>query len=75
VSRSTGKNLTVEFLSNDDFPEPANEAATADLTAALVAGDLRYPIAARLPLAEIAQAQELAEHSAGKGRVVLTIDG
>jgi NADPH2:quinone reductase len=69
------KNLTVQFLSNDDFPEPANEAAGTDLTGALVAGDLRYPIAARLPLAEIAQAQELAEHSAGKGRVVLTIDG
>ncbi|GIF47693.1 NADPH2:quinone reductase [Asanoa ferruginea] len=69
------KNITLQFLSNDDFPEPANEAAAADLTAALVAGDLHYPIAARFPLAEIAEAQELAEHSAGKGRVVLTLDG
>ncbi|GIG87546.1 NADPH:quinone reductase [Plantactinospora endophytica] len=69
------KNITVRFLSNDDFPEPANEAAATELTAALVAGDLRYPIAARLPLAEIAQAHELAERSAARGRVVLDIDG
>ena len=68
------KNITVRFLSNDDFPEPANEAAATDLTAALVAGDLRYPIAARLPLAEIAQAHELAAHSAARGRVVLDIE-
>jgi NADPH2:quinone reductase len=67
------KNITVRFLSNDDFPEPANEAAATDLTAALVAGDLRYPIAARFPLSDIAQAHDLAEHSAAKGRVVLDI--
>ena len=67
------KNLAVRFLSNDDFPESANEAAATDLTAALVAGDLRYPIAARLPLSAIAEAHELAEHSAGRGRVVLDI--
>ncbi|MEU4401178.1 NADPH:quinone reductase [Micromonospora orduensis] len=69
------KNVTVRFLSNDDFPEPANQAAAADLTAALVAGDLRYPIAARLPLAEIAQAHELVERASAGGRVVLDVDG
>ncbi|MBE1490850.1 NADPH:quinone reductase [Plantactinospora soyae] len=68
------KNITVRFLSNDDFPEPANEAAATELTAALVAGDLRYPIAARLPLTEIAQAHELAEHSSARGRIVLDIE-
>ncbi|MFC6021148.1 NADPH:quinone reductase [Plantactinospora solaniradicis] len=68
------KNITVRFLSNDDFPESANEAAATELTAALVAGDLRYPISARLPLAEIAQAHELAEHSSARGRVVLEIE-
>ncbi|MEV0718982.1 NADPH:quinone reductase [Asanoa sp. NPDC050611] len=68
------KNITVRFLSNDDFPEPANESAAADLTAALAAGDLHYPIAARLPLEEIAQAHELAEHSSSQGRVVLDIN-
>ncbi|RAO33675.1 NADPH:quinone reductase [Micromonospora noduli] len=67
------KNITVRFLSNDDFPEAANEAAAGELTSALVAGDLRYPIAARLPLAEIAQAHELAEHSSASGRIVLDI--
>ncbi|MEU8152393.1 NADPH:quinone reductase [Micromonospora sp. NPDC048986] len=67
------KNITVRFLSNDDFPEAANEAAASELTAALLAGDLRYPIAARLPLAEIAHAHELAEHSSASGRVVLDI--
>ncbi|WP_433270966.1 NADPH:quinone reductase [Micromonospora vinacea] len=67
------KNITVRFLSNDDFPEAANEAAAGELTSALLAGDLRYPIAARLPLAEIAQAHELAEHSSASGRIVLDI--
>jgi NAD(P)-dependent dehydrogenase (short-subunit alcohol dehydrogenase family) len=43
------KNLTVRFLSNDDFPESANQQAATDLTAALAAGDLHYPIAARYP--------------------------
>ena len=41
------KNITVRFLSNDDFPEDANQGAAAELTDALAAGDLRYPIAAR----------------------------
>jgi NADPH:quinone reductase len=68
------KNITIRFLSNDDFPESANEAAATELTAALVAGDLRYPISARLPLTEIAQAHELTERSASRGRVVLDID-
>ncbi|MEE6260295.1 NADPH:quinone reductase [Plantactinospora sonchi] len=67
------KNITVRFLSNDDFPESANEAAATELTAALVAGDLRYPISARLPLAEIAQAHELVEHGQTRGRVVLDV--
>ncbi|WP_422737893.1 NADPH:quinone reductase [Micromonospora sp. WMMD729] len=66
------QNITVRFLSNDDFPESANEAAATDLTAALVAGDLRYPIAARLPLAQIAEAHELVERGA-RGRVVLDV--
>ncbi|MEU8115599.1 zinc-binding dehydrogenase [Micromonospora sp. NPDC048947] len=57
----------------DPWPGAANEAAASELTAALVAGDLRYPIAARLPLAEIAHAHELAEHSSASGRVVLDI--
>jgi NADPH2:quinone reductase len=68
------KNLTVRFLSNDDFPEPANEEAASALTAALVDGDLTYPIAARFPLEEIATAHDLAEQGGARGRVVLDID-
>ncbi|NMO51099.1 NADPH:quinone reductase [Actinoplanes sp. TBRC 11911] len=66
------KNVTVRFLSNDDFPEDANAAAARELAAALQAGDLRYPIAARLPLAEIVRAHRLVEDPATAGRVVLT---
>jgi NADPH:quinone reductase-like Zn-dependent oxidoreductase len=39
------KNLTMHFLSNDDFPESANATAARELTEAVRAGDLRYPIA------------------------------
>jgi NADPH2:quinone reductase len=67
------KNITVRFLSNDDFPEEANEQAARDLTGALVAGDLRYPIAATLPLTEIVRAHELVEDRATAGRVVLEL--
>jgi NADPH:quinone reductase len=67
------KNITVRFLSNDDFPSDANDLAARDLTAALAAGDLRYPIAAELPLDEIVRAHELVENSATAGRVVLVL--
>jgi NADPH2:quinone reductase len=65
------KNLTIDFLSNDDFPEAANKAAAAALTQALAAGDLRYPIAARFPLDQIADAHEAAERLGARGRVVV----
>ncbi|PZF87354.1 NADPH:quinone reductase [Micromonospora deserti] len=67
------KNITVRFLSNDDFPEDANQAAAADLTAALATGDLRYPVAARYPLERIADAHEAAERSAAEGRILITV--
>ncbi|MEU8632102.1 NADPH:quinone reductase [Amycolatopsis sp. NPDC048633] len=67
------KNITVQYLSNDDFPEEANEAAAADLTAALAAGDLRYPIAARYPLDRIADAQDATEEAGAAGRVVVDL--
>ncbi|MCY1137253.1 NADPH:quinone reductase [Actinoplanes sp. Pm04-4] len=67
------KNITVRFLSNDDFPEDANDLAARDLTPALAAGDLRYPIAAELPLDEIVRAHELVENPATPGRVVLVL--
>ncbi|TQM37106.1 alcohol dehydrogenase catalytic domain-containing protein [Pseudonocardia cypriaca] len=68
------RNITIQFLSNDDFPDPANEHAARDLTAALAAGDLRYPIAARFPLDRTADAQDAAERTGAAGRVVVEID-
>lgn len=67
------KNITVRFLSNDDFPEDANQAAATELTAALAAGDLRYPIAARFPLEQIANAHEAAERLSAAGRVIIDL--
>ncbi|GAA3437881.1 NADPH:quinone reductase [Kutzneria kofuensis] len=69
------KNVTVRFLSNDDFPETANQEAAADLTAALVDGDLRYPVAARFPLDRIADAHDEVTRVGGGGRVVLDLSG
>ncbi|WP_329392147.1 zinc-binding dehydrogenase [Streptomyces sp. NBC_01716] len=65
--------MAVHFLSNDDFPECANESAAADLTAAVTAGDLRYPIAVRFPLKRIADAQDATESAGAKGRVVVDL--
>jgi NADPH:quinone reductase len=67
------QNITIQFLSNDDFPEQANEDAARDLTAALAAGDLRYPIAARFPLEQTADAQDAVERTGSAGRVVVEI--
>ncbi|GAA3572803.1 NADPH:quinone reductase [Kribbella ginsengisoli] len=67
------KNLTVRFLSNDDFPEEANRTAAADLTDAVQSGDLHYPIAARLPLDQIATAHDLAETVPAGHRVLITL--
>lgn len=65
------KNITVRFLSNDDFPEEANQAAATELTAALLDGDLRYPIAGRFALDDIAEAHDLTERAAATGRVII----
>jgi NADPH2:quinone reductase len=68
------KNVTVRFLGNDDFSEDANRLAAADLTAALIAGDLRYPIAARPPLERFAEAHDQVTGAAGAGRVVIDLE-
>lgn len=67
------KNATLRLLGYDDFPQDAVRAAIADLTAAAATGDLRYPIAAVLPLDAIAVAHEAVEHRAGPGRVLLSL--
>lgn len=65
------KNITVRFLGNDDFPEAANQQAAKDLTAAMRTGELRYPIAARFDLEQIAEAHETAENIGSGGRVIV----
>ena len=67
------KNITLRFLSSDDFPEEANLAAAADLTAAVAAGDLQYPIAGRYPLEQIADAHEAGEQAGANGRIVIEL--
>jgi NADPH:quinone reductase len=67
------QNITIQFLSNDDFPEQANDSAARDLTAALAAGDLRYPIVARFPLEQTADAQVAVEQTGSAGRVVVQV--
>lgn len=69
------QNITIQFLSNDDFPDQANRDAARDLTAALAAGDLRYSIAARFPLEQTADAQDAAERAGSAGRVVVEVAG
>ncbi|HEY4278983.1 MAG TPA: zinc-binding dehydrogenase [Conexibacter sp.] len=72
------KQIAVRIVSNDDLPERADAEADADaardLTAALAAGDLRFPIAARYPLERIAEAHDAAQRTGVAGRVVVVVD-
>jgi NADPH2:quinone reductase len=67
------KNIRLFFLGSDDFPKEAKTQAVRDLTAALAAGWAGFEIGERLPLAEIAQAHELAEHPVRRGRIVVMV--
>ncbi|MEV5385683.1 zinc-binding dehydrogenase [Streptomyces sp. NPDC052721] len=64
-------NVTVHFLSSDDFPAEAKRTAAAELSAAAAAGDLVHPIAHRFPLEDIAAAHEAAESGGAGGRVLI----
>jgi NADPH2:quinone reductase len=66
------KDVTLRLLGSDDFSPAVKATAAETLTAALVTGDLRSDIAARLPLEEIASAHELVESGPG-GRVVIDL--
>jgi NADPH2:quinone reductase len=66
------KDTTLRLLGSDDFSPAAKADAAQALTDALLAGDLRSDIAARLPLDEIAEAHELVE-SGSPGRVVVDL--
>ena len=63
----------LRLLGSDDFGPGIRAAATAELTSALLDGDLHSVIAERLPLERIADAQDMVEAGAG-GRVLVTIE-
>ena len=64
--------ITLRLLGSDDFRPEVKAHAASELTDALVDGALRIPIAAPLPLEQIAQVHELVEGGAG-GRVVVEL--
>jgi NADPH:quinone reductase len=66
--------LTVRFVIVYSMPEPAKKLAIADITQAFRDGMLQHRIADRVPLAEIARANELVEQGGSNGCVVVTID-
>jgi NADPH2:quinone reductase len=55
------------------MPETAKQAAIADIGRVLAEGRLRHRIAQRLPLARIAEANELVEQGELRGCVVVDI--
>jgi hypothetical protein len=56
------------------MPEPAKKLAVADITQAFRHGMLQHRVADRVPLADIARANELVEQGGSHGCVVVTID-
>lgn len=57
------------------MPPPARHAATEHVTRLLADGVLTHPVAARHPVAEVAEAHRRVERGAGIGKVLLTMDG
>jgi NADPH:quinone reductase-like Zn-dependent oxidoreductase len=66
--------LTIHFVIVYSMPEPAKKLAIADITQAFRDGMLQHRIAERVPLAEIARANELVEQGGSNGCVVVTVD-
>jgi NADPH2:quinone reductase len=67
------KDATVRFLIVYAMPEEAKRQAVADINAALAEGCLIHRVAERLPLADIARANEIVEEGRCRGAVLLTI--
>lgn len=68
------KNIQLNFLGSDDFPISAKVAAANDLNSALIAGWPGFEIGERIPLSDLALAQDLADHPKHPGRVVVIIE-
>ena len=67
------KNASVHFVLVYSEPEAAKRQACADITQAIAGGALTRPVAAVMPLDEIAAAHELQESGAAIGNIILTI--
>jgi NADPH:quinone reductase len=65
--------LTLRMVLVYVMPEPAKQAAIADIGKYLAADRLQHRIAHRLPLEEIARANELVEQGGVRGCVVVDI--
>ena len=65
--------LTVRFVIVYSMPEAAKKHAIADITQAFRDGMLQHRIAGRVPLAEIARANELVEQGGSNGCVVVDV--
>ena len=68
------KAVTLRLVLVYILPAEARRRAIANLTAALEAGALTHPIAARFPLNEIARAHEAVEAGNKLGQVLVTLD-
>ena len=66
-------NIQVNFLGSDDFTAAQKTEAANDLNAALLAGWAGFAVGERLPLSEIARAQDLTDHPERSGRVVVLV--
>lgn len=67
------KNVVLRLIGSDDLPATAERQAIEDISASLAAGRLRPVIAARFPLAAIAEAHELVERGGVTGHVLLEL--
>lgn len=65
--------LTLHFVIVYSMPEPAKKLAIADITQAFRDGMLQHRIAERVPLSEIARANELVEQGGSNGCVVVDV--
>jgi NADPH2:quinone reductase len=69
------QDLTLRLVLVYVMPEAAKKHAAADITQAFRHGMLQHRIGARLPLADIARANELVEQGGSPGCVVLDVPG
>ena len=66
--------LNIQFIIVYAMPEAAKQHAIADITTALADDRLDHRIATKLPLADIAKANELIEQGTIRGAVILDIN-